>query len=230
MCSLITGQAWHFAPCLWVACASSLLKCPPGMLIISLVPTQDLNPARKATLHSPNPFSTTALLFSPLSGLVCSSPACATPVRVLPWSLVYSLTVFQFFLYVGTNLEQDLEIWDSFSFHFLYVTSVWSHRNWVSCPKPSETKESKPNTTTLLGDSMLAIVCLRMTHWFFPLVAGTGFRGCLDSQKSLHAFPSHSSLPYVLDPCPWSLPCRQQLQGLCASFHPNSELPAHPAV
>lgn len=125
-----------------------LLKCPPGMFIISLVPTQDLNPARKTTIHSPNPFFLPLHCgSSPLSlDSFTPSPACATPVQVLPWSLVYSLAVFEFF-YVGTNLEQNLEIWNIFfSFiSFIYATGVLSHKNWMSCPKPSETKESKPN-------------------------------------------------------------------------------------
>lgn len=148
MCSLITGQAWHFAPCLRVACASSLLKCPPGIFISSLVPTQDLNPAGKATLHSPNPFSTTALLISPLSGLVCPLPSlCYTcpSSPLVPRIQPGSISVLPLFGDKPGTEPGGLGYFFPFV-SFIYATSVLGHRNWTSCPKPSETKESKPNT------------------------------------------------------------------------------------
>lgn len=148
MCSLITGQAWHFAPCLRVACASSLLKRPPGMFIISLVPTQDLNPAGKATLHSPNPFPTTALLISPLSGLVCPLPSlCYTcpSSPLVPRIQPGSISVLPLF---GDKPGTEP---GGLGYFFLSFPLSMRPVSWVTgigrvAPKPSETKESKPNT------------------------------------------------------------------------------------
>jgi hypothetical protein len=137
-------------------------------------PTRKTTFSIASTVLSP----TVSWLNSPPSGIFCHSPACATLARVLHWFLLHRIAALQPSLFVGTSLNRTWR-WGKFYFTFsIYATGALSHGSWLNgLPKASWDKENYgKHSITLLGDfDVLAIACLRMTGWFIPLVAVTGF-------------------------------------------------------
>lgn len=176
MCSLITGQAWHFAPCLRVACASSFVEGSTRHVYHFPSPHPRSEPSQKDHfIHSPNPFFYHCTV-AHLPSIWTLSPPPQPVLHLSKFSPGPSYTAWRYL----SSSSMWGQIWNRtwrsgifFSFiSFIYATGVLSHKNWMSCPKPSETKESKPNTPPHCWVTVLAIVCLRMTHWFFPLWLG----------------------------------------------------------